>query len=128
MIGALIQSPVAVDRLRRSGRTAGGRISREPRARVRYALGSPRRSSSSCRLQCWPQPGASSNGHRRRRRLRLVVASPGVRDFNAPFTELWVDPADDGHATAQPQCILLRCVACGIRDDCSAARAAVARR
>src|SRR5688572_1079178 len=37
--------------------------------------------------------------------IRSVVASPGVRDFNAPFTALWVDPATMGTATAPPQWI-----------------------
>ncbi len=37
--------------------------------------------------------------------IRSVVASPGVRDFNAPFTELWVDPATMVTATAPAQWI-----------------------
>jgi bla regulator protein BlaR1 len=37
--------------------------------------------------------------------IRSVVASPGVRDFNAPFTALWVDPATMVTATAPPQWI-----------------------
>ncbi len=48
--------------------------------------------------------------------LRSVVASPGVRDFNAPFAELWLDPATMVTAAAQPQWIapiLFTVWACG---------------
>ena len=48
--------------------------------------------------------------------LRSVVASPGVRDFSAPFAELWLDPATMVTAAAQPQWIapiLFTVWACG---------------
>jgi bla regulator protein BlaR1 len=32
-----------------------------------------------------------------------IVASPGVRDFNAPFAEQWLDPATMAAAAARPQ-------------------------
>jgi uncharacterized protein (TIGR03435 family) len=35
--------------------------------------------------------------------LRSVVASPGLRDFNAPFAAMWVDPTPMVAAAAQPQ-------------------------
>ncbi|HET9383853.1 MAG TPA: M56 family metallopeptidase [Gemmatimonadales bacterium] len=37
--------------------------------------------------------------------IRSVVASPGIRDFNAPFAAMWVDPAPMVAAAAQPQWI-----------------------
>ena len=37
--------------------------------------------------------------------IRSVVASPGVRDFNAPFAAMWVDPTTMVPAAAQPQWI-----------------------
>src|SRR5688572_5913796 len=46
----------------------------------------------------WQQPPAP---------IRSVVASPGVRDFNAPFAAMWVDPTPMVAAAAQPQWIAL---------------------
>ena len=37
--------------------------------------------------------------------IRSVVASPGVRDFNAPFAAMWLDPTTMVTAAAQPQWI-----------------------
>jgi bla regulator protein BlaR1 len=37
--------------------------------------------------------------------IRSVVASPGVRDFNAPFAAMWVDPTPMVPVAAQPQWI-----------------------
>ena len=37
--------------------------------------------------------------------IRSVVASPGVRDFNAPFAAMWVDSTPMVTAVAQPQWI-----------------------
>lgn len=37
--------------------------------------------------------------------IRSFVSSPGVRDFNAPFAALWVDPRPMVAAAAQPQWI-----------------------
>src|SRR5688572_31629276 len=34
--------------------------------------------------------------------IRSVVASPGVRDFNAPFAAMFVDPTTTVAAAAQP--------------------------
>ena len=48
--------------------------------------------------------------------IRSVVASPGVRDFNAPFAALWVDATPMVAATAQPRWIaplFLAVWACG---------------
>jgi uncharacterized protein (TIGR03435 family) len=39
--------------------------------------------------------------------IRSVVASPGVRDFNAPFAAMWVDSTPMVTAAAQPQWIAL---------------------
>src|SRR5688500_1515279 len=39
--------------------------------------------------------------------IRSVVASPGVRDFNAPFAAMWSDPTPMVAAAAQPQWIAL---------------------
>jgi bla regulator protein BlaR1 len=41
----------------------------------------------------WQQPPAP---------IRSVLASPGVRDFNAPFAAMWVDPTPMVAAAAQP--------------------------
>src|SRR5580765_835753 len=78
---------------------------RENRARVRYALWLAASVkflvpfamlAAAAGLLEWQQAPAP---------IRSVVAAPGVRDFNAPFTELWVDPATMVTATAQPQWI-----------------------
>src|SRR5688500_10316848 len=48
--------------------------------------------------------------------IRSVVASPGVRDFNAPFAAMWVDSTTMVTAAAQPQWIaplLFTVWACG---------------
>ena len=49
--------------------------------------------------------------------IRSVVASPAVRDFNAPFAAMWVDPTPMVTAAAQPQWIapiaLRACGLCG---------------
>src|SRR5688572_31725001 len=39
--------------------------------------------------------------------IRSVVASPAVRDFNAPFAATWVDPTPMVAAAVQPQWIAL---------------------
>src|SRR5688572_4713877 len=39
--------------------------------------------------------------------IRSVVASPGVRDFNAPFAAMWSDPTPMFAAAAQPLWIAL---------------------
>ena len=46
----------------------------------------------------WPQAPAP---------IRSVVASPGIRDFNAPFAAMWMDPMTMVTAAAQPQWIAL---------------------
>jgi uncharacterized protein (TIGR03435 family) len=59
------------------------------------------------RLLEWPQAPVP---------IRSVVASPGVRDFNAPFAELWLDPTTKVTAAAHPQRvapILFTLWACG---------------
>ena len=50
--------------------------------------------------------------------IRSVVASPGVRDFNAPFAAMWVDPTPMVTAAAQPQWIApIALRACGPADS-----------
>jgi bla regulator protein blaR1 len=39
--------------------------------------------------------------------IRSVVASPAVRDFNAPFAAMWLDPTTMVTSAAQPQLITL---------------------
>jgi uncharacterized protein (TIGR03435 family) len=48
------------------------------------------------RLVAWQEAPAA---------IRSVVASPGVRDFNAPFAAMWSDPTPMVAAAAQPQSI-----------------------
>jgi bla regulator protein blaR1 len=75
---------------------------REHRARLRYALWF----AASIKflvpfaalaalgsLVAWQQPPAA---------IRAVVASPAVRDFNAPFAEVWLDPTAVAAPTWQP--------------------------
>ena len=62
--------------------------------------------------------------------IRSVVASPGVRDFNAPFAAMWQDPTPMVTAaahTAVDRAVALRHLALRIHGDRSASGVAVAR-
>jgi len=78
---------------------------RENRARVRYALWLAASVKFLVPLAMLAAAGGLLEWQQAPPPIRSVVASPGVRDFNAPFTELWVDPATMVTATAQPQWI-----------------------
>ena len=115
MTASLLQPPVAIDAVCRRHRHPGARVAPQSRAASLRSLA--RRVGQVPRAVCGvgrsrepPRMAAGAGAD------QVGCGVAGVRDFNAPFAEMWLDPTTMVTAAAQPQWIapiLFAVWACG---------------